>query len=138
MSRRRRNSQRIRLRLGARGLGAAVQPVRVQRILPRAWQVDADPALLVSSLHTRHSQVQGLRHGTLRPETLLIDSARDPLGALIAASFLEHHPEAGRQNEIPFLGPCPALRLALGSLWLPAAPPAIQPAMAPSSRRPAP
>jgi hypothetical protein len=97
-----------------------------------------DPALLVSSLHTRHSQVQGLRHGTLRPETLLIDSARDPLGALIAASFLEHHPEAGRQNEIPFLGLCPALRLALGSLWLPAAPPAIHPAMARPSRRPAP
>ena len=97
-----------------------------------------DPALLVPSLQTRHSQVQGLRHGTLRPETLLIDSARDPFGALIAASFLEHHPEAGRQNEIPSLGLCPALRLALGSLWLPAAPPAIPPAMGPPSRRPAP
>jgi hypothetical protein len=101
-----------------------------------------DPALLVPSLHTRHSQVQGLRRGTLRPETLLIDSARDPLGALIAASFLEHHPEAGRlnglQNELSSLGLCPALRSALGTLWLPAAPPAIHPAMGPTSRRPSP
>ena len=97
-----------------------------------------DPALLVPSLQTRHSQMQGLRHGTLRPETLLINSARDPLGALIAASFLEHHPEAGRQNELPSLGLCPALRSALGSLWLPAAPPAIHPAMGPNPRRPAP
>jgi hypothetical protein len=98
-----------------------------------------DPALLVPSLHTRHSQVQGLRRGTLRPETLLIDSARDPLGALIAASFLEHHPEAGRlnglQNGLSSLGLCPVLRSALGSLWLPAAPPAIHPAMGPTSRR---
>jgi len=97
-----------------------------------------DPALLVPSLHTRQSQVQGLRHGTLRPETLLIDSARDPLGALIAASFLEHHPEAGRQNELSSLGLCPALRSALGSLWLPAASPAIHPAMGPTFRRPSP
>jgi hypothetical protein len=101
-----------------------------------------DPALLVPSLHTRHSQVQGLRRGTLRPETLLIDSARDPLGALIAASFLEHHREAGRlsglQNELLSLGLCPALRSALGSLWLPATPPAIDPAMAPTSSRPSP
>jgi len=97
-----------------------------------------DPALLVPSLQTRHSQVQGLRHGTLRPETLLINSARDPLGALIAASFLEHHPETGRQNELPSLGLCPALRSALGSLWLPAAPPVIHPAMGPNPRRPAP
>jgi len=97
-----------------------------------------DPALLVPSLQSRHSQVQGLRHGTLRPETLLIDRARDPLGALIAASFLDHHHEAGRQNELPSLGLCPALRSALGSLWLPAAPPAIQPAMGPTSRRPSP
>jgi hypothetical protein len=97
-----------------------------------------DPALLVPSLQTRHSQVQGLRQGRLRPETLLINSAGDPLGALIAASFLEHHPEAGRQNELPSLGLCPALRSALGSLWLPAAPPAIHPAIGPNPRRPAP
>ena len=101
-----------------------------------------DPALLVPSLHTRHSQVQGLRRGTLRPETLLIDSARDPLGALIAASFLEHQGEAGRlnglQNELLSFGLCPALRSALGSLWLPATPPAIHPAMAPTSSRPSP
>jgi hypothetical protein len=101
-----------------------------------------DPALLVPSLHTRHSQVQGLRRGTLRPETLLIDSARDPLGALIAASFLEHQGEAGRlnglQNELLSLGLCTALRSALGSLWLPATPPAIHPAMAPTSSRPSP
>jgi hypothetical protein len=101
-----------------------------------------DPALLVPSLHTRHSQVQGLRRGTLRPETLLIDSARDPLGALIAASFLEHQREAGRlnglQNEPLSFGLCPALRSALGSLWLPATPPAIHPAMAPTSSRPSP
>jgi hypothetical protein len=101
-----------------------------------------DPALLVPSLHTRHSQVQGLRRGTLRPETLLIDSARDPLGALIAASFLEHQGEAGRlnglQNEPLSLRLCPALRSALGSLWLPATPPAIHPAMAPTSSRPPP
>ena len=85
--------------------------------------------------------MQGLRRGTLRPETLLIDSARDPLGALIAASFLEHQGEAirlnGLQNE-PFFGLCPALRSALGSLWLPATPPAIHPAMAPTSSRPSP
>ena len=97
-----------------------------------------DPALLVPSLQTRHSQVQGLRYGTLQPETLLIDGARDPLGALIAASFLEHHPEVGRHNDLPSLGLCPALRSALGSLWLPAGPPAIQPAMGPTSRRPSP
>jgi hypothetical protein len=97
-----------------------------------------DPALLVPSLQTRHSQVQGLRHGTLRPETLMIDSARDPLGALIAASFLEHHPEAGPQNELLSLGLCPSLRSALASLWVPAAPPAIRPAMGPTSRRPSP
>lgn len=101
-----------------------------------------DPALLVPSLHTRHSQVQGLRRGTLRPETLLIDSARNPLGALIAASFLEHQGEAGRlnglQNELLSFGLCPALRSALGSLWLPATPPAIHPAMAPTSSRPSP
>ena len=101
-----------------------------------------DPALLVPSLHTRHSQVQGLRRGTLRPETLLIDSARDPLGALIAASFLEHHRDAGRlnglQNELLSLGLCPALRSALGSLWLPATPPAIHPAMGATSSRPSP
>jgi hypothetical protein len=97
-----------------------------------------DPALLVPSLQTRHSQVQGLRHGTLQPETLLIDGARDPLGALIAASFLEHHPEAGRQKDMPSLVLCPALRSALGSLWLPAGPPAIQPAMGRTSRRPSP
>ena len=97
-----------------------------------------DPALLVASLRTRHSQVQGLRLGTLRPETLLSDAARDPLGALIAASFLEHHPEAGRQNGLPSLGRCPALRSALGSLWLPAAPPANRPVMGSTSRRPSP
>ena len=101
-----------------------------------------DPALLVPSLHTRHSQVQGLRRGTLRPETLLIDSARDPLGALIAASFLEHQGEASRlnglQNEPLSFGLCPALRSALGSLWLPATPPATHPAMAPTSSRPSP
>ena len=45
MSRRRHNSRRIRLRLGVRGLGAAVQPVGVQRILPRVWPVRVDPAL---------------------------------------------------------------------------------------------
>ena len=112
-------------------------PVGREPLRREVGRLCGDPALLVPSLHTRHSQVQGLRRGTLRPETLLIDSARDPLGALIAASFLEHHPEAGRQNEIPFLGLCPALRLALGSLWLPAAPPAIHPAMARPSRRPA-
>jgi hypothetical protein len=33
------------------------------------------------------------------------------------------------------LGLCPVLRSALGSLWLPAAPPAIHPAMGPTSRR---
>jgi hypothetical protein len=33
---------------------------------------------------------------------------------------------------------CPALRSALGSLWLPATPPAIHPAMAPTSSRPSP
>jgi len=45
MSRRRHNSQRVQLRLGVRGLGAAVLPVGVQRILPRAWTVRVDPAL---------------------------------------------------------------------------------------------
>jgi hypothetical protein len=95
-----------------------------------------DPALLVASLRTRHSQAQGLRLGTLRPETLLSDAARDPLGALIAASFLEHHPAAGRQNGLLFLGLCPALRSALGSLWLPASLPANRPAMGSTSRRP--
>ncbi len=98
-----------------------------------------DPALLVPSLHTRHSQVQGLRQGPLLPEALLINSTRDPLGALIAASYLEHHPEEGRQNDLPSLGLCPALRSALGKLWHPAAPPANHPpAMGPTSRRPSP
>lgn len=97
-----------------------------------------NPSLLVPSLRTRHSQVEGLQQGTVQPETLLYDSARDPLGALIAASFLEHHPEAGRQDALPSLGLCPALRSALGSLWRPAAPPAIHPAMAPTSSRPSP
>jgi len=45
MSRRRHNSQRVQLRLGVRGLGAAVLPVGVQRILPRVWTVRVDPAL---------------------------------------------------------------------------------------------
>jgi hypothetical protein len=96
-----------------------------------------DPALLVPSLRTRHSQVLGLRQGTLPPEPLLIDAARDPLGALIAASFLEQQPEAGRQNDLPSLGLCPALRSALGGLWLPSSTPTI-PAMGSTSRRPSP
>ena len=72
----------------------------------------------------------------------LIDSARDPLGALIAASFLEHQGEAGRLNGLQngplSFGLCPALQSALASLWLPATPPALHPAMAPTSSRPSP
>jgi hypothetical protein len=96
-----------------------------------------DPALLVPSLRTRQSQVLGLRQGTLRPEPLLIDGARDPLGALIAASFLGQDPEAVRQNLMPSLGLCPALRSALEGLWLPSSTPAIPP-LGSTYRRPAP
>jgi hypothetical protein len=95
-----------------------------------------DPALLLPSLLTRHSQVLGLRQGTLRPETLLTDAERDPLGALIAASYLQQR-EPGRQNGLAFLGLCPALRSALGGLWLPSSTPAI-PAKGSTSRRPSP
>jgi len=95
-----------------------------------------DPALLLPSLLTRHSQVLGLRQGTLRPEPLLTDAERDPLGALIAASYLQQR-EPGRQNELAFLGLCPALRSALGGLWLPSSSPAI-PAKGSTSRRPSP
>jgi len=84
-----------------------------------------DPALMGPSLRTRHSQVLGLRQGTLRPEPLLTDAARDPFGALIAASFLEHHPQAGRPSGEPSLGFCPALQSALGGLWLPSSTEAI-------------
>ena len=94
-----------------------------------------DPALLGPSLRTRHSQVLGLRQGMLRPEPLLADAARDPLGALIAASFLEHHPQAGRPSGGPSLGVCPALQSALGGLWLPLSTEAI-PAMGSTSTRP--
>ena len=96
-----------------------------------------DPALLVPSLRTRQSQVLGLRQGTLRPEPLLIDGARDPLGALIAASFLGQDPEAVRQNLMPSLGLCTALRSALEGLWLPSSTPAIPP-LGSTYRRPAP
>jgi hypothetical protein len=134
--------QRLPLASAPHGLPLLPRPVLPQAgrepLRREVGRLCGDPALLVPSLQTRHSQVQGLRHGTLRPETLLIDGARDPLGALIAASFLEQHREAGPQNELPSLGLCPALRSALGSLWLPAAPPAIQPAMGPTSRRPSP
>jgi hypothetical protein len=94
-----------------------------------------DPALLGPSLRTRHSQVLGLRQGTLRPEPLLADAARDPLGALIAASFLERHPQAGRPSGGPSLGGCPVLQSALGGLWLPLRTEAI-PAMGSTSARP--
>jgi hypothetical protein len=93
----------------------------------------SDPALLRPSLLTRHSQVVGLRQGTLRPEPLLMDAERDPLGALMAASFLQRL-EPGRQNDLSSLGLCPALRSALGGLWLPSTTPAI-PAQASTPRR---
>jgi hypothetical protein len=66
---------------------------------------------------------------------LLADAARDPLGALIAASFLEHHPQAGRPSGGPSLGVCPALQSALGGLWLPLSTEAI-PARGSTSARP--
>ena len=96
----------------------------------------SDPALLLPSLLTRHSQVLGLRQGTLRPETLLTDAERDPLGALIAASYLQQR-EPGLQNGLASLGLCPALRSALGGLWLPSSTPAM-PAKGSTSRRPSP
>jgi len=95
-----------------------------------------EPALLLPSLLTRHSQVQGLRQGTLRPEPLLIDAERDPLGALIAASF-QQKLEPGRQNGLISLGVCPALGSALTGLWLPSSIPAF-PAKGSTSRRPSP
>ena len=95
-----------------------------------------DPALLLPSLLTRHSQVLGLRQGTLRPEPLLIDAERDPLGALVAASF-QQQLEPGRQNDVLSFGVCPALRSALAGLWLPSSTPAI-PAKGSTSRRPSP
>jgi len=96
-----------------------------------------EPALVVASLRTRQSQVLGLRQGTLRPQLLLLDADRDPLGALIAISFLAHQGEAGRHNGMASLGLCPALRSALESLWLPLSP--VNPtAMGAPSHRPSP
>lgn len=96
-----------------------------------------DPALVMASLRTRHSQVLGLRQGTLSPQRLRLDVDRDPLGALIAISFLAHQGEAGRHNGMTSLGLCPALRSALESLWLPHSP--VNPtAMGAPSHRPSP
>jgi hypothetical protein len=131
--------QRLPLASAPHGLPLLPRPVLPQAgrepLRREVGRLCGDPALLVPSLQTRHSQVQGLRHGTLRPETLLIDGARDPLGALIAASFLEHHPQAGRPTGGPSLGGCPALQSALGGLWLPLSTEAI-PAMGSTSARP--
>jgi hypothetical protein len=113
-----------------------VSPAGREILRREVGRLCSDPALLRPSLLTRHSQVVGLRQGTLRPEPLLMDAERDPLGALMAASFLQQL-EPGRQNDLPSLGLCPALRSALGGLWLPSSTPAI-PAQGSTSRRPSP
>jgi hypothetical protein len=97
-----------------------------------------DPAQLKASLSSRPSQVQGLRQGTLRPQTLLSAAARDPLGALITASFLEQQPKTAPQMKLLSLEHCPELRSALANLWLPAVPPAHRPSQGAPAAAPPP
>lgn len=76
------------------------------------------PDLVAPSLASRRSQVEALRRGALRPEALLAQAERDPLGALIAAGFPALPPEPLRQSGFARLPLCPALRQGLAQLWM--------------------
>lgn len=76
------------------------------------------PDLVAPSLASRRSQVEALRRGALRPEVLLAQAERDPLGALIAAGFPALPPEPLRQSGFARLPLCPALRHGLAQLWM--------------------
>jgi len=75
-----------------------------------------EPALLGPTLASRRSQVEALRRGTLRPERLLAERGRDPLGALIAAGFPATAADALRQSGFSKLRLCAELRHALAHL----------------------
>jgi hypothetical protein len=83
------------------------------------------PELVGPSLASRRSQVEALRRGSLRPEVLLAERSRDPLGALLAAGFPALPAAALRQSGFQQLPLCPELRRALVQLWSP--PPPVLP-----------
>jgi len=76
------------------------------------------PGLVDPSLRSRRSQVLGLHQGSLEQAELLAAAARDPLGALIAASAEPGGQGPNHQNVLQSLAPCPILRNALNALWL--------------------
>ncbi len=96
------------------------------------------PQLINANLAQRQPQFRGLLSGKLQPSVLIAAAARDPLGALIAASF-QHQATATTAPEL-LRGSCVELRQALDQQWrsqrqgssrMPAAP---QPTNAPPSR----
>lgn len=104
-----------------------------------AWRREVErlcraPELVGPSLRSRRSQVLALGRGQIRPEALLADRARDPLGALIAAGFPATAAEPLRQSGFHQLPLCPALRQALASLWITPPPAAISPSPPPPMR----
>ena len=68
-------------------------------------QLCAQPATIKATLQQRHSQFRRLLAQPAEADALLAAAARDPLGALIAASLLQHPPG------------CKALALALQASW---------------------
>ena len=87
-----------------------------------AWRREVErlcraPELVGPSLASRRSQVEALRRGAVRPEALLEQPHRDPLGALIAAGFPALPAERLRQSGFARLPLCPALRHGLDQIW---------------------
>jgi hypothetical protein len=77
------------------------------------------PAVLAATLASRRRQFEDLRQGRRRPEALAAEAGRDPLGALIALSFVnQRSPMAAAGPEPPAGLPlCRPLREALQRQW---------------------
>jgi hypothetical protein len=96
------------------------------------------PLLIATSLAQRQPQFRDLLSGKLRAPVLIAAAARDPLGALIAAS--SQQPADGSRQSTLLRGSCVELRQALDQQWRlqrqasGRMPPAPQPATASPSR----
>lgn len=96
------------------------------------------PQLITTSLAQRQPQFRDLLSGKLQAPVLIAAAARDPLGALIAAS--SQQPADGSRQSTLLRGSCVELRQALDQQWRlqrqasGRMPPAPQPATAPPSR----